>query len=60
MGRKKEQLIVDDIYLLNLHKTNKDNSKYFKCVEYKIVIKCRAFIKLNDKDGILKYVYILI
>ena len=53
--RKNEQLIVDDVYLFNLQKTNKDKSKYYKCVEYKTLSKFSAYIKLNDKDEIIKY-----
>ena len=52
---KKEQLIVNYIYLFNKHKTNKDNTRYYKFVEYKVIYKCPTFIKSNDKDEIVKF-----
>ncbi|KAG4105838.1 hypothetical protein H8356DRAFT_1418035 [Neocallimastix lanati (nom. inval.)] len=33
----------------------KDNSKIYKCTEYKKINKCKSFIILNDKKEILKY-----
>ena len=53
--RKKEQLIVDDIYIFNLHKINKDKSKFYKWTEYKTIHKCKAFIKLNEKEEIINF-----
>ena len=53
--RKKEQLIVDDIYIFNLHKINKDKSKFYKCSEYKTIHKCKAFIKLDEKEEIINF-----
>ncbi|ORY40298.1 hypothetical protein LY90DRAFT_510426 [Neocallimastix californiae] len=32
-----------------------NNSKVYKCTEYKKVNKCKSFIILNDKKEILKY-----
>ena len=48
--RGKEMLIVDDIYLFNLAQKNKDNSKLYKCVEYKTDYKCKAFIKIKNNE----------
>ncbi|KAG4107240.1 hypothetical protein H8356DRAFT_920818 [Neocallimastix lanati (nom. inval.)] len=41
-----ENLIIDN---------KKDNSKVYKCTEYKKINKCKSFIILNDKKEILKY-----
>ncbi|KAG4081314.1 hypothetical protein H8356DRAFT_1300378 [Neocallimastix lanati (nom. inval.)] len=32
-----------------------NNSKVYKCTEYKKINKCKSFIILNDKKEILKY-----
>lgn len=48
--RGKEMLIVDDIYSFNLAQKNKDNSKLYKCVEYKTSYKCKAYFKIKNKE----------
>ena len=53
--RKKEQPIVNDIYIFNLHIINKDKSKFYKCSGYKTIHKCKAFIKLNEKEEIINF-----
>ena len=53
--RNKDMILVDNIYLFNLHHTNKDKSKVYKCVEYKTKKKCTAFIKLNKKEEIMEF-----
>ena len=53
--KNKDMLLVDDTYLYNLIKVNKDKSKLYKCYQYKTVSKCQAFIKLNEKEEIIKF-----
>ena len=53
--KNKDMLLVDDIYLYNLIKVNKDKSKLFRCNQYKTDSKCQAFIKLNEKEEIIKF-----
>ena len=53
--KNKDMLLVDDIYLYNLIKINKDKSKLYRCNQYKTYSKCQAFIKLNEKEEIIKF-----
>ncbi|KAG4090794.1 hypothetical protein H8356DRAFT_1430888 [Neocallimastix lanati (nom. inval.)] len=51
----KEQIIINKKYKFNFSYKRKDNSKVYKCTEYKKINKCKSFIILNDKKEILKY-----
>jgi membrane protein involved in colicin uptake len=54
-NRGREQIIVDKKYKFNLSKTKKDNSKVYRCTEYKTLNRCKSYIILNDKREVLKY-----
>ena len=54
-NRGKEQVVVNKKYKFNLSSKRKDNSKVYKCVEYKTSTKCPSLIILNDKNEVLKY-----
>eukprot|EP00833_Pecoramyces_ruminatium_P015376 jgi/Orpsp1_1/1189408/evm.model.d7180000071837.1 len=54
-NRGKEQIIIDKKYKFNLSSTRKDNSKIYKCTEYRTINKCKSFVILNDKKEILTY-----
>ena len=54
-NRGKEQIIVEKIYKYNFSTLKKDNTKVYRCSEYKTDNKCKSFIILNDKKEILKY-----
>ena len=53
-NRGKEQIIVNRKYLFNISSIRKDNSKVYKCIEYRTLNKCKSFIILNDKREIIK------
>lgn len=52
--RGKPMLIIDNSYIFNLHKKNKDDSELYYCSESKTFKKCQAYIKLK-KDEIIEY-----
>jgi len=53
-NRERNQIIVNRKYKFNLwYITN--NTKVFKCTEYKTVNKCKSYIILNDNNKIIKY-----
>ncbi|OUM58866.1 hypothetical protein PIROE2DRAFT_15766 [Piromyces sp. E2] len=54
-NRGKKQIIVYRKYKFNFSNTKKNNSKIFRCTEYKTLNKYKSFIILNDKKEILKY-----
>ncbi|KAL6632924.1 hypothetical protein U3516DRAFT_792057 [Neocallimastix sp. 'constans'] len=54
-NKGKEQIIINKKYKFNFSYKRKDNSKVYKCTEYKKINKCKSFIILNDKKEILKY-----
>ncbi len=54
-NRGKEQIIVNKKYKFNFSTLKKDNSKVYRCTEYRTLNKCKSFIILNDKKEILKY-----
>jgi len=54
-NKGKEQIIINNKYKFNFSYIRKDNSKVYKCTEYKKINKCKSFIILNDKKEILKY-----
>ncbi|ORX61817.1 hypothetical protein BCR32DRAFT_251741 [Anaeromyces robustus] len=54
-NRGKKQLIINKKYKFNFSLKKKDNSKVYRCTEYKTANKCKSFIILNDKNEILKY-----
>ncbi|KAL6602142.1 hypothetical protein U3516DRAFT_831216 [Neocallimastix sp. 'constans'] len=54
-NKGKEQIIINKKYKFNFSYKRKDNSKLYKCTEYKKINKCKSFIILNDKKEILKY-----
>ena len=54
-NKGKEQVILNYKYKFNLSNKRNDNSKKFKCTEYKTMNKCPSFIILNDKNEVLEY-----
>ena len=54
-NREKKQIIVDKKYKFNFSYLKRDNSKVYRCTEYKTPKKCNSFIVLNDNDKVLKY-----
>ena len=54
-NRRKEQLIINKAYKYNYTTLKKNNTKVYRCSEYKTDNKCKSFIILNDKKEILKY-----
>ena len=54
-NKGKEQVILNSKYKFNLSNKRKDNTKKFKCTEYKTMNKCPSFIILNDKNEVLEY-----
>ena len=54
-NRGKEQIIINKKYKYNFSKLRKDNSKKYRCTEYKTLNKCKSFIVLNDNKEILEY-----
>ncbi|ORX71710.1 hypothetical protein BCR32DRAFT_285809 [Anaeromyces robustus] len=54
-NRGNEQIIINRKYKFNLSSKRKDNSKIYKCTEYKTMNRCKSFIILNDKYEIVKY-----
>jgi len=54
-NKEKEQIIINKKYKFNFSYIRKDNSKVYKCTEYKKINKCKSFVILNDKKEILKY-----
>ncbi|KAG4094119.1 hypothetical protein H8356DRAFT_1277387 [Neocallimastix lanati (nom. inval.)] len=53
--KEKSKLLLIKKYKFNFSYIRKDNSKVYKCTEYKKINKCKSFIILNDKKEILKY-----
>ncbi|KAL6625552.1 hypothetical protein U3516DRAFT_809758 [Neocallimastix sp. 'constans'] len=54
-NRGKEQIILNRKYKFNLSSKRKDNSKKYKCTEYKTLNQCPSFIILNNENQILEY-----
>ncbi|ORX76575.1 hypothetical protein BCR32DRAFT_303757 [Anaeromyces robustus] len=53
-NEKRNQIIVNRKYKFNLWYTT-NNTKVFKCTEYKTVNKCKSYITLNDNNKVIKY-----
>ena len=53
--RGNEQIIINRKYKFNFSTLKKDNSKVYRCTEYRTINKCKSFIILNDKKEILKH-----
>ena len=51
-NKGKEQIIINKKYKFNFSYIRKDNSKVYKCAEYKKINKCKSLIILNDKKEI--------
>jgi len=49
-NRRKEQIILNRKYKFNLLFKRKDNSKKYKCTEYKTLNKYPSFIILNNAN----------
>jgi len=54
-NRGRKQIIINRNYKFNFSKNKKDNTKVYRCTEYKKINKCKSFIILNDKNEIVKY-----
>ncbi|KAG4097467.1 hypothetical protein H8356DRAFT_1425238 [Neocallimastix lanati (nom. inval.)] len=54
-NRGKEQIIIDRKFKYNFSKLKKDNTKIYRCTEYKTLNKCKSFIILNDNKEVLNY-----
>ncbi|ORY25144.1 hypothetical protein LY90DRAFT_514304 [Neocallimastix californiae] len=54
-NKGEEQIIINKQYKFNFSHSRKDNSKVYKCTEYKKNNKCKSFIILNNEKEILKY-----
>ncbi|KAG4105816.1 hypothetical protein H8356DRAFT_1269925 [Neocallimastix lanati (nom. inval.)] len=54
-NRGKEQVIINKKFKFNFSTLKKNNSKVYRCTEYKTKNKCKSFIILNNKNEILNY-----
>jgi len=54
-NRGKEQVIINRKFKFNFSTLKKNNSKVYRCTEYKTKNKCKSFIILNNKNEILNY-----
>ncbi|ORY08504.1 hypothetical protein LY90DRAFT_519021 [Neocallimastix californiae] len=54
-NKGEEQIIINKQYEFNFSHSRKDNSRVYKCTEYKKNNKCKSFIILNNEKEILKY-----
>ncbi|KAG4081954.1 hypothetical protein H8356DRAFT_1438137 [Neocallimastix lanati (nom. inval.)] len=54
-NKGEEQIIINKQYKFNFSHSRKDNSRVYKCTEYKKNNKCKSFIILNNGKEILKY-----
>eukprot|EP00833_Pecoramyces_ruminatium_P018339 jgi/Orpsp1_1/1192371/evm.model.d7180000092691.1 len=54
-NKGEEQIIINRQYKFNFSHKRKDNSKVFKCTEYKKKNKCKSFIILSNEKKILEY-----
>jgi len=54
-NKGEEQIIINKQYKFNFSHIRKDNSRVYKCTEYKKKNKCKSFIILNNEKEILKY-----
>jgi len=48
-NRRKEHIIINNMDKYNFSKTKKDNSKVYRCIEYKTSNKCKNLIILKEK-----------
>ncbi|KAL6598903.1 hypothetical protein U3516DRAFT_846173 [Neocallimastix sp. 'constans'] len=55
INRRKEQIILNRKYMLNLSFKRKSNSKKYKCTEYKTLNKCPSFHYFKQYESILEY-----
>ncbi|KAG4092564.1 hypothetical protein H8356DRAFT_1429388 [Neocallimastix lanati (nom. inval.)] len=54
-NKEEEQIIINKQYKFNFSHSRKDNSRVYKCTEYKLNNKCKSCIILNNEKEILKY-----
>ena len=54
-NRGREQIIINRKFKFNFSKIKKDNTKIYRCTEYKTYNKCKSFIILNDNKEVLKH-----
>ncbi|ORX66089.1 hypothetical protein BCR32DRAFT_250539 [Anaeromyces robustus] len=54
-NRGKEQIIINKKYKYNFSTLKKDNTKVYRCTEYRTSNKCKSFIILNNNKEVLKY-----
>ncbi|OUM64633.1 hypothetical protein PIROE2DRAFT_8555 [Piromyces sp. E2] len=54
-NRRKKQIIINRKYKFNFSYKKVNNSKIYRCTNYKTDYKCKSFIILNDKNKIIKY-----
>ncbi len=54
-NKGKEQIIINRKYKFNFSHVRKDNSKVYKCIEYKKKNKCKSFIILSNEKKIIEY-----
>jgi len=54
-NKGEEQIIINNQYKFNISHIRKDNSKVYKCTEYKKKNKCNSFIILSNDKKVLKY-----
>jgi len=52
-NRGREQIIINRKFKFNFSKIKKDNTKIYRCTEYKTYNKCKSFIILNDNKEVL-------
>ncbi|KAG4092898.1 hypothetical protein H8356DRAFT_1701045, partial [Neocallimastix lanati (nom. inval.)] len=53
-SKEKNQIIVNRKYKFNLRYIT-NNTKVFKCTEYKTFKTCKSYIVLNDNNKVIKY-----
>jgi len=58
-NRGKEQVIIKRKFKFNFSTLKKNNSKVYRCTEYRTKNKCKSFIILNEKKEIIELLKIL-
>jgi len=54
-NRGRQQVIVNRKYKFNFSSLRKNNSKVFRCTEYKTVNKCKSLVILNGNNEVIRY-----
>lgn len=54
-NRDKEGLVIDNKYIYNFIRKDKNNSKLYRCTYYKKNNKCKSFIKIKENKAVLEY-----